>query len=190
MTAELEAAEARCFLDEGAALRRLRAQHRLDAPLRDDRAEPAAETDVGEQLDEIDAAHGSAVDEVLALTAAVQPARERDLRERQLGPGAVVVVEDELDLAEVDGLATGRAGEEDVVGLLGAQLVRAERAGRPEDRVGDVRLAGAVRADDDGDARLQPNLDRVHERLEPPELDRLQVHPARDPSGRHGCRHE
>ena len=69
-----------------------------------------------------------------------------------------------------------RAGEEHVVGLLGAQLARAHRAGRPEDRVGDVRLAGAVRPDDDRDSRLEPDLDRVHERLEPAQLDRLQVH--------------
>ena len=33
------------------------------------------------------------------------------------------------------------AGEEDVVRLLGAQLGRAQRARRPEQRVGDVRLA-------------------------------------------------
>src|SRR5437868_11283431 len=106
----------------------------------------------------------------------MQAARERDLSERQLLPRAVLVVEDELDLAEVDRLAAGRAGEEDVVGLLRAQLVGAERPRRPEDRVGDVRLPGAVRADDDRDARLEPNLDRVHERLEPPELDRPQMH--------------
>ena len=45
-----------------------------------------------------------------------------------------------------DGLAARGPGEEDVVGLLGAQLVRAQRPRRPEDRVGDVRLARAVRA--------------------------------------------
>src|ERR1019366_3253853 len=96
-----------------------------------------------------------AVHEVLALTAAMQAAGERDLGERQLGPGAVLVVEDELDLAEIDRLTAGRPGKEPVVGLLGAQLVRAERAGRPEDRVGDVRLAGAVRPDDDRDPGLE-----------------------------------
>ena len=49
------------------------------------------------------------------------------------------------------GLRVDGAGEEHVVGLLGAQLVRAQRAGGPEDRVGDVRLARAVRPDHDGD---------------------------------------
>src|SRR5262249_20087668 len=176
MAAELEAAEPRSLLDERTALGRLRAEDGLDAPLRDDRAKPAAEAHVGEDLDEVDAAHGGTVDEVLALTAAVQAARERAWGEGQLGRGSVVVVEDELDLAEVDRLATRRAGEEDVVGLLRPELVRAERARGPQDRVRDVRLAGAVRADDDRDPRLQANLDRVHERLEPSQLDRLEMH--------------
>ena len=87
------------------------------------------------------------------------------------GPIAVRVVEDELDLAVVRRRAARGAGEEHVVGLLGAQLGRAERAGRPDDRVGDVRLARAVRADDDGDARLEPHLDRVRERLEAAQRD-------------------
>src|SRR5262249_10501939 len=128
MAAQLEPAEARGLLDERAALGRLRAEDGLDAPLRDDRAQPAAEPDVGEDLDEVDPADGGTVDEVLPLAPTVQAARERDLRERELGPGAVLVVEDELDLAEVDRLPAGRAGEEHVVGLLGPELVRAERA--------------------------------------------------------------
>jgi hypothetical protein len=110
---------------------------------------------------------GRAVDEVLAFAATMQPAREGHLGERELGPRGVLVVEDELDLAEVDRLPAGRAREEHVVGLLRTELVRAERARGPQDRVRDVRLAGAVRADDHGDPRLQANLDRVHERLEP-----------------------
>ena len=177
--AQLEAAEPGSLLDERAPLGGLRAEHRLDAALRDHRAQAAAEADVGEQLDQVEAAHRRAVHEVLPLAAAVQPARERHLGERQVGPGAVLVVEDQLDLAEVGGLAARGPGEEDVVGLLGAQLVRAQRPGRPEDRVGDVRLPGAVRPDDDRDARLEAHLDRVHERLEPAELDRLQVHARR-----------
>jgi hypothetical protein len=87
------------------ALDRLRVQHRLDPPLRDHRAEPAAEADVGEQLDEVDAAHGAPVDEVLPLAAAVEPPRDRDLANGELGQRAVLVVEEQLDLAEVDRLA-------------------------------------------------------------------------------------
>ena len=82
----------------------------------------AAEPDVGEQLDEVDSANGGAVDQVLALAAAVQPARDRDLAEVELRQRAVLVVEEELDLAVVGRRVAGRAGEEDVVGLLGPQL--------------------------------------------------------------------
>ena len=135
MPAQLEAPEPGRLLDEGATLGRLRSEHGLDAPLRDHGAQAAAEADVGEKLDQVDPADGSAVDEVLALAAAMKTPRERHLRERQLGPGAVRVVEDELDLAEVDRLAACRPGEEHVVGLLGAKLVRAQRPRRPEDRV-------------------------------------------------------
>ena len=75
--------------------------------------------------------------------------------------GAVLVVEDELHLAVLGPLAVPAAREEDVVRLLGPELGRRQRPGRPDDRVGDVRLPGAVRADDDGDARLERDLERV-----------------------------
>ena len=176
MLAALEAPEAGRLLDQLAPLGRLRVEHGLDAPLRDDRAQTAAEADVGEQLDQVEAAHGRAVDEVLALAAAVQAPRDRDLAVGQVGPRAVGVVEQQLDLGVVGRLPVDGTGEEDVVGLLGAQLARAHRARRPEDRVGDVRLAGAVRADHHGDARLEPHLDRVDERLEAAQLDGLQMH--------------
>ena len=161
----LEAAEAGRLLDQRAPLLGLRREDRLDLALPDDRVHALAEAEVGEQLDEVEAPHGGLVDEVLALAAAMQPPRDRELGVLDR-PRAVVVVEQELDLAEVGGAAVRRAGEEHVVGLLGAQLVRAERAGGPADRVGDVRLAGAVRPDDHADARLEAHLDEIREGLE------------------------
>ena len=77
--AALEAAEPGRLLDQLAPLLRLRVEHRLDAALRDDRAQAAAEADVGEQLDQVDAADGSLVDEVLPLAAALQAAGDGDL---------------------------------------------------------------------------------------------------------------
>ena len=171
----LEAPKPGGFLDQAPPLGRLRGEDRLDLALADDGVHPLAEPEVGEQLDEVQAPHGSTVDEVLALAAAVQPTRDRELRVVD-GQRPVGVVEEELDLAEVGRPARAAACEEDVVGLLGAQLARAERAGRPADRVGDVGLAGAVRTDDDADARLEPDLDRVRKRLEATQLDRAQVH--------------
>ncbi len=137
-------------------------------------AEP--EPDVREDLDEIGPAHGGTVHEVLTLGAAHEPACDRDLGEVEVGPRSVLVVEDELDLAVIHGLAIAAAREEDVIGLLGAQLRRSQRAGSPDDRVRDVRLARAVRADDDGHARLERDLERLRERLEPSYLERPQMH--------------
>ena len=177
MLAALELAEPGRLLDEVAPVLRLRGEHGVDLALRDDRVHRAAEADVGQQLDEVGAADGGLVDEVLALAAAHEPARDRDLAEVDLvAEAAVRVVEDELDLAVVRRRAVRGAAEEDVVGLLGPELGRGQRAGSPDDRVGDIRLAGAVRADDHGHARLELELDRVDERLEAADLDGLEVH--------------
>jgi len=113
-----------------------------------------------------------AVDEVLPLAAAVQAAQEGDLGEGQLGERPVLVVEEQLDLAGIGWRPVAAAREEDVVGLLGPQLAGSEAPCGPEERIGDVRLPGAVRPDDNGDAALQPNLERVGERLEAAQLDR------------------
>src|SRR5205085_6056604 len=113
--------------------------------------------------------------EVLALAAAVQAPGDRELRIVQRAVPQLVV-EQELDLREARGAAIGGAGEEDVVRFLRAQLAGSQTAGRPHERVGDVRLAGAVRPDDHGDARLEAHLDRIRERLEAAQVDRAQVH--------------
>src|SRR5205085_2978266 len=90
---------------------------------------------------------------------------------------AVRALELELDLAERGRNALARTGEEDIVRLLGAKLRRAQAPGSPDDRVRDVRLAGAVRPDEDGDARLEPKLDRVGKALEAAQAQAREVHP-------------
>src|SRR5207237_4129744 len=125
-------------LEQHAPLLRLARQDLLDLPLADHRAVAAAEARIREQLDEVGAADRRAVDEVLALAAAVEAPSDRDLAEVELLERSVGVVEEELDLAELGRRAAGRAGEEDVVRLFGAQLVRAQAAGCPEQRVGHV----------------------------------------------------
>jgi hypothetical protein len=134
-----------------------------------------AEADLGEELDHVCAADAGAVDEVLALAPAMESARNRELREldRSL---TVLVVEEQLDLGMVRCRAARPTSEEDVVRLFGAKLAWAQASRGPDDRVGDVRLAGAVRADDYSDARLETDLDRVRERLEAAQANRAQVH--------------
>ena len=181
MPPRLEAAESGGLLDQGPAFLRLRCEDRLDLALADDRVHALAEAEVGEQLDEVEPADGGLVDEVLALAAAVQPARDRELGvvdrvPAELSNTAVLVVEEELDLAVVRRPAVRRAREEDVVGLLGTELVRAERARGPADRVGDVRLSRAVRADDHAHALLEAHLDGVREGFEPTQLYGAKMH--------------
>jgi hypothetical protein len=95
--------------------------------------------------------------------------------DRQLGELeralAVLVVEEQLDFGEVRRGTFCRAREKNVVRLLRAELRRAEASGGPDDRVGDVGLARAVRADDDGYAGLEANLDGIGERLETADFD-------------------
>src|SRR4051794_5706749 len=178
VAAALELADAGSLLDHRAPLRRARAEDLLDLALADD-GDAARQADVGEQLDEIGAANGRAVDDVLALAATMEAPHDRDLRVRQVRPRPVLVVEAQLDLAPPRRLAGGVAGEQHVVRLLRAQLGRAERAGRPEEAVGHIRLARAVRADDHGDTSLEAHLHLVGEALEAAQADRPQVHGAR-----------
>ena len=175
--ATLELPETCGLLDERPPVLGPRREDGVDLALRDDRVHRSAEPDVGEQLDEVGAPHGRAVDEVLPLAAADEAALDRDLAEVELlAEAAVLVVEDELDLAVLGGRAIAAAGEEDVVGLLGAHLRRRQRARRPDDRVRHVRLPGAVRSDHDRDPGLEGHLDGVGERLEAAQLDAPQVH--------------
>ncbi len=178
----LEAAEPGGLFDERAAVGGLRREDLLDAALADDGVHLAADAHVREQLDEVGAAHRRAVHDVASFAAAGKPPRDRDLLVRER-PFAARVVEEELDGAGVRRRAPGRPGEEDVLGLLGAQLGRAQAAGGPADRVGDVRFPGAVRPHDDGHARLEEHLDRIRKRLEAAQLDRPQEH-AREVSQR------
>ena len=175
MPPALEAAEAGGVLDQRAALFGPRGEDLLDAALPDDRARVGAEAEVGEQLDEVEPPHRGAVHQVLTLAAAVQPPHDRELREVER-PLGVLVVEHQLDLARGSGRPGSGAAEQHVVGLLGAQLARREAARGPDDRVSEVRLAGAVRPDHDRDPRLEPKLDRLRERLEATQAKRAQVH--------------
>jgi hypothetical protein len=177
--AALEDAEAGRVLDQRAQLRRPAGEDLLHAALADDRA---AEPELGEQLDDVRPPHGRAVHEVLALAAAVQPARDRERREVE-PPDAVRALELELDLAERGRSPLARAPEEHVVWLLGAELGRAQAPRRPDDRVRDIGFPGAVRPDEDGDARLEPKLDRVGEALEAAQAQACEVHPRSLPIG-------
>ncbi len=96
-------------------------------------------------------------------------------------------------------LAAGRAAEDHVLHRLTADRDRRLLAERPQHRVGDVGLAGAVGSDDHADAGAELEPGAVGERLEALERERFQIHavsptvrappapPARRPARRPSC---
>src|SRR5690606_34597741 len=72
-------------------------------------------------------------------------------------------------------LALLGAVEDDVFHRAGAHRLRALLAEHPGDRVREVRLAAAVRADDPGHAAGETDLDRIDERLETRDLETLEL---------------
>ncbi len=78
--------------------------------------------------------------------------------------------------ARPSGGAAGGAGEDDVLHLAAAQRLGALFAHDPVERVHDIGLARAVRADDTRDARFEPECGCRGERLEPTEGQGLEVH--------------
>ncbi len=138
-------AEPRRLLDQQPALARFRVNDRLDPALADHRVHLASQVRVGEDLDHVDETTASAVHPVDAIPGAIEAALDRDLR--QLGRSAAFrVVDHHLDFGGAtlaDALAAGR---DHVLHRSAADRSGALLAERPEHGVGDVRLAGAVRA--------------------------------------------
>ena len=153
----------------------LRGDDRLDPTLGDHRVHLLAESRVGEQLDHVHQPAAGPGKAVLPLAGAVEAAHDRHLG----GPEPqepLAVVQHELDLGALARLATGGAGEDHVLHRLAAHRHRRLLAERPQDRVGDVRLARAVGADDHAHARTEFQPGPLGERLEALQRDRLEVH--------------
>ena len=175
LAAALELAQAGRLLDEAAALLGPRQQHLIDGALGDDAVQLAPEAGLGQQVAHVEAAHGLAVEQVVALAGAIEAAHHRELVARH-ADAAVAVVEQQLDLADTARRVLLGAREEHVLAGLRTQLAGRLRGHGPLQRVGDVGLARAVRADDDGDAAVEAQLERLAERLEAAQADGAQVH--------------
>ena len=158
-------AEAGRLLDEQPPVARLGGDDRLDAALRDDGVHLLAQAGVRQHLEHVDEPAARAVEAVLALPRAVQPAHDRDLADRQVDR-PVGVVEHDLDLGRGARLHAAAAAEDHVLHRLAADGERRLLAHRPQDRVGDVGLARAVGADDDRHAGCELQLRAVGEGLE------------------------
>ena len=178
-------AEAGGLLDQRAALLGAREQHLVDTALRDHAVQVAADTRVRERLLHLEAPDGAATEQVLGGAIAVQAPHHRDLPVRQRDAPSELSSTSSTSQTPAAGRRI-RAGEQHV-GARG----RTERAGggrshRPLQGVGDVRLARSVRADDHRDAREEPELDLLGERLEAAKPECAQVHRALIPRRRCG----
>ena len=165
----------RRLLDQRAARLGPGLQHVVQVALAHDDVHLPAQAGVGEQLGDVEQAALVAVDEVLALARAEQQPADRDLgvvdRQRAVG-----VVDGERDLGPPQRRPRGGAGEDDVLHLAAAQGLDPLLTHDPGQGVDDVRLARPVRADDAGDARLEPQGRGRGEGLEPAQGESLQVH--------------
>jgi hypothetical protein len=123
---------------------------------------------IGEQHVHVPRAHRAAVDAIGGAPAAVDAPAHLQQRlggvRRRCRP--ILVVEVENDVGQVAGGPAATAAEDDVVHLVAAQAARRAFAHDPAQRLDDVGLAAAVRADNTGQARFERELDRLDERLE------------------------
>ena len=180
LAALAELQDAGRFLDDRPAILGPRVEHGVELTLADDHVLLAADARVGEQLLDVEQPARRAVDHVLRLTRAEQRAGDRDLGEldRQQSGG---VVDRERHLGPAERRPIGGAREDDVVHLGAAQRAGTLGAEHPRDRVDDVRLARAVRPDDDADAGLELERRLVREGLEALQRQRLQEHAVPSP---------
>src|SRR5262249_26905011 len=130
---------------------------------------------VEEQLADVAEAARLAVERVLALARAEEAPRHAHLVALE-AEDAVLVLEGERHLGHGDGPAAAAAVEDHVLHRAAGEGARRLLAERPADRVDDVRLAAAVRADDRGEAPLEDDPGAVGERLEAAELECLEMH--------------
>src|SRR6266702_8196310 len=108
-------------------------------------------------MDQIATPHAGAVEEVVALPIALDAALDRHLVvvDRQPSGG---VVEDHGHLGKRSTRTPLAADIDDLFHLAAADVARLAGAEHPLDGVDDVRLAGAVGADDGGDSAVELDL--------------------------------
>ena len=147
LLAVAEAGDARGLLQHLAALGALAVDYLRYAALADYGVAVPAQAGVHEQLVHVAQAHLVAVYIVLALARAVIAAGYGYLLRVDV-EDAAGVVQNERHLRKTHGPALGRAAEDDVLHLAAAQGLAALLAHDPEDGVGNIRFAGAVRPHD------------------------------------------
>ena len=170
----LVARDAGGFLDEYAALVRLRGQDVVELVLIHHRVGARVGAGAGEEVEDVAQARRVLVQEIFALARAVETAAHRHLGPRH--GEHTIVAEDQLDLGEADRLARGGAVEDQVLHALPAERLRALLTERPADRFRDVALAASVRPDDRGDPGRDLEDGLLREGLEAVQRNGFEAH--------------
>jgi hypothetical protein len=168
VAAHMQAGDAGGFLQDAPARLGLGVDDLRDLALAHQRRRARAAGGVGEQYLHVAGAHFGTVDAIVGPRLALDAARDfQRFGVVELGRGAPGrVVEGERHLGHVARRAHGGAAEDDVVHGGRAHVAGRAFAHRPAQRLEQVRLAAAVGADDAGEAGLDKQLGRLHERLE------------------------
>src|SRR5262249_6270541 len=132
-----------------------------------------------EQISDVLQAYGRLVDQVLTVAAAMEAACDRNLCvvlvfERDVD--GVVVRKGERHFGIVGRWPRIGAVEDHVLHAAAAEMLGALLAHAPSDGIDDVRFTAAVRPDDAHDFVIEVDDRPVDERLEPAELEALDLH--------------
>lgn len=140
--------DAGSFLDELTAVFRPACEDRIELSLGDDRMGVLAQTRVVEDVLDIEKTCRGSVDEILGLARPIHAAGDSHLVEvdRQR---MVRVVEHDRDFCHAHGLPGRGAGEDDILHSLATEHLGRLLSQNPQDRVGDIRLAAAIRSHHD-----------------------------------------
>jgi hypothetical protein len=169
----LVAGDPRRLLDQLPPLLGLAGEDHPDLPLLDDRVGADAEPGVHQEVADVFQAHQLAVQPVLALAAAEDPAADGD--PPLLGRGdRGVGQERERRLRHPQRLPAVGAVEDDVLHGRAAEGFGALLAQDPGHGVREVALAAAVGADDGGDPAGELDGDRIDEGFEAGDLEAFQ----------------
>ena len=167
--AGVQAGDVGGFFQNRAAVFRLGADQRADAPLADHRRGARARRQIGEQGLHVAGAGFPAVDAIRRPAAALDPPDDLQFRllveRRRRAAGGFV--QEQRHLGDIARRPAGGAGEDDVLHLAAAQAAGAAFAHRPAQRLDDIGLAAPVGSDDAGQSRQDLHARRFSEALEP-----------------------
>ncbi len=156
---------ARGLLKNFPAVAAFQRENFIDTTLADVGVALLAKACVHEQLVDVPQPSGLLINIVFPVAAAVIPAGDHHLV-GVIGQGSVGVVQGQSGLGEANGSPLLGTAEDHVLHFRPPEGLGALLAQHPEDGVGDIRLAGAVGADNGGDIVTEADQGLIREGFE------------------------